>query len=81
MNVIRCIDVNYNASPDIKSAEGTLVDFEYMQDDEDNFKSVDVRVYAIINSVVGKKLPVNIIDKLVIANEMLRYLESEKESK
>jgi len=78
---MRCIDVNYNASSDIKSAEGTLVDFEYMQDDEDNFKSVDVRVYAIINSVVGKKLPVNIIDKLVIANEMLRYLESEKESK
>lgn len=81
MNVIRCIDVAYNASKDSLSNEGALIDFEYMQDSENNFKSVDVRVYAIINSVVGRKLPINIIDKLVIAKEMLRYLESEKESK
>jgi hypothetical protein len=64
-----------------ESGEGALIDFEYTQDEEKNFKCVDVRVYFIINSVVSKKMPINIIDKLVIAKEMLRYLESEKESK
>ena len=81
MNVIRCIDVDYNAEYNTQLSDGALIDFEYIKDEENNFKSVDVRVYAIINSVVGKKLTVNIIDKLVIAKEMLRYLESEKESK
>jgi len=74
MNILRCVDVNYGAQSD----EGALIDFEYTHDNEKNFKCVDVRVHAIINSVVGKKMPINIIDKLVIANEMLRYLESEK---
>jgi hypothetical protein len=78
MNILRCIDVNYNTAQPNQSNEGALIDFEYIQDEENNFKSVDVRIYAIINSIVGKKLPVNIIDKLVVANEMLRYLESEK---
>jgi len=81
MNILRCIDANHNAMYDNEPNEGALIDFEYTQDEEKNFKCVDVRVHAIINSVVGKKMPINIIDKLVIAKEMLRYLESEKESK
>jgi hypothetical protein len=81
MNIIRCVDVNHNAMCGAESGEGALIDFEYTQDEEKNFKCVDVRVYFIINSVVSKKMPINIIDKLVIAKEMLRYLESEKESK
>lgn len=71
MNILRCIDTT-------QSSEGALIDFEYTQDEEKNFKCVDVRVHAIINSVVGEKMPINIIDKLVIAKEMLRYLENEK---
>ena len=64
----------YNA----EYGEGALIDFEYTEDEEKNFKCVDVRVHAIINNVVGRKMPINIIDKLVIAKEMLRYLEHEK---
>ena len=78
MNILRCINVNYNTEYNTQLNDGVLIDFEYIQDEENNFKSVDVRVYAIINSIVGKKLTVNIIDKLVLANEMLRYLEYEK---
>lgn len=81
MNILRCININHNVTHDAAAEEGALIDFEYTEDEEKNFKCVDVRVYSIINSVVGKKMPINIIDKLVIANEMLRYLESEKESK
>ena len=81
MNILRCVNINHNASHGDKPSEGALIDFEYTEDEEKNFKCVDVRVYSIINSVVGEKMPINIIDKLVIAKEMLRYLESEKESK
>lgn len=81
MNILRCIDINHNVTHDAAAEEGALIDFEYTEDEEKNFKCVDVRVYSINNSVVGKKMPINIIDKLVIAKEMLRYLESEKESK
>jgi hypothetical protein len=70
MNILRCIDTN--------EGEGSVIDFEYEVDEEKNFKCVDVRMYAVINSVVGEKIPINIVDKLVIAKEMLRYLEYEK---
>ena len=78
MNVLRCIDVNHHVTHDDKPGEGALIDFEYTQDEEKNFKCVDVRIYSIINNKVGEKMPINIIDKLVIAKEMLRYLEHEK---
>ena len=79
MNVLRCIDVtNHSAITGGEAGEGALIDFEYTQDAEKNFKCVDVRVHAIINSVIGDSMPINIIDKLVIAKEMLRYLEHEK---
>ena len=78
MNILRCIDVNHNVTHGAQSDEGALIDFEYTQDKEKNFKCVDVRIHYIINNVVGEKMPINIIDKLVIAKEMLRYLENEK---
>lgn len=78
MNILRCINVNHNVTHDAGPDEGALIDFEYTQDEEKNFKCVDVRIYSIINSVVGEKMPIGIIDKLVVAKEMLRYLENEK---
>ena len=78
MNTLRCIDINHHAMYNAEYGEGALIDFEYTEDEEKNFKCVDVRVHAIINNVVGRKMPINIIDKLVIAKEMLRYLEHEK---
>ena len=77
MNILRCIDKKYNSEASDQTSDGTVIDFEYTQDEEKNFKCVDVRVHAIINNMVGKKMPINIVDKLIIAREMLRYLESE----
>lgn len=77
MNILRCIDINYNAEAGDNPGDGAVIDFEYTQDEKKKFKCVDVRVHSIINNTVGRKMPINIIDKLVIANEMLRYLESE----
>lgn len=77
MNILRHIDMAYGKQPD----EGTLVDFEYTQDEEKNFKWVDVRLHTIVNNVVGEKLDINIINKLTIVKKMLEYLEYEKNKK
>jgi hypothetical protein len=67
MKILRCIDTTH-------PGEGALIDFEYTQDEEKNFKCVDVRIHSIINSVVGEKMTINIIDKLVVSNQMIQYL-------
>lgn len=73
MNILRCIDIDYSVQP----YEGTLVDLEYTYSEKEDYKCVDIKVYSIINSVVGKEMAVNIIEKLVLAKEMLSYLRYE----
>ncbi len=60
------------------SVEGTLIDFEYTSTDEGNLKGVDLRIHSIINNEVGKQMPINIVDKLILSRELLGYLEHEK---
>jgi len=73
MNILRCIDVDCS----VQLYEGTLVDLAYTYSEKEDYKCVDIKVYSIINSVVGKEMAVNIIEKLVLAKEMLRYLRYE----
>lgn len=77
MNILRCIDINHNVKYNDHPSAGAVIDLEYTQDEEKNFKCVDIRVHRIINSVVEEKMPINIVDKLILANEMLKYIESE----
>ena len=73
MNILRCIDIDCSIQP----YEGTLVDLTYTYSEKEDFKCIDIKVYSIINSVVGEEMTINIIEKLVLAKEMLRYLRYE----
>lgn len=73
MNILRCIDIDCSIQP----SEGTLVDLTYTYSKKEDFKCIDIKVYSIINSVVGEEMAINIIEKLVLAKEMLRYLRYE----
>jgi len=72
MNIVRCVD-NYEG-------EGTLIDLEYEYDKKSKkFKVVDLRIHAIINNIVGEVMgSVSVVDKIVIAKEIVYWLEQEK---
>jgi hypothetical protein len=72
MNILRCID-NFDG-------EGALIDMEYLFEGlEKKIKIVDLRIYAIINNIIGNKLEnVSVVEKLVIARELVNWLEKEK---
>lgn len=78
MNILRCIKMHAGTVHNTFNTEGTLIDFEYDLNEEGIFKSVDLRIHAIINNEVGKQMPINIVDKLILSRELLGYLEHEK---
>lgn len=73
MNILRCIDIDCSDQP----CEGSLVDLTYTYSKKEDFKCINIKVYSVINNVVGKEVSINIIEKLVLAKEMLRYLRYE----
>ena len=78
MNILRCVKLHPDAMHNTFNTEGTLIDFEYDSDEKGTLKSVDLRIHAIINNEVGKQMPINIVDKLILSRELLGYLEHEK---
>jgi len=72
MNILRGISVD--------DSEGTLVDLEYIIKKDKSIMASDMRIYSIIDNKVGNLMnDVNIVDKLLIARELIRFLETSNE--
>ena len=68
MNIFRFIDDKYT---------NNLFDLEYIHDSDNELKCVDLRIYNIINDVVGEMLEVDIVQKIYISYKLLEILKEE----
>ena len=68
MNIFRFIDTKYT---------NNLFDLEYIHDNDNQLKCVDLRVYPIINNVIGEILEVDIVQKIYISYNLLEILKEE----
>jgi exosortase/archaeosortase len=68
MNIFRFIDTKYT---------NNLFDLEYIHDNDKQLKCVDLRVYPIINNVIGEILEVDIVQKIYISYSLLEILKEE----
>jgi len=55
--------------------EAGLMDLFYDRDENNEFRCLDLKVYSIINGIVGDLMELNIVLKLAIARNLLEILK------
>ena len=69
MNIFRVISNSHS------EGEAGLMDLFYDRDENNELRCLDLKVYSIINGIVGDLMELNIVLKLAIARNLLEILK------